>query len=349
MKYTVELQKVIDNMDLSRLSLSEIYVLSDYMNKKAGDKFSSLMTPLRKEDLCDELKAEISNHVGKVVNADTGEIIQDDNGHITGVGLKSDPIQFSAASLNVSLGNKEDLVAMCRYENGKLEINNAMIGELKAETIKAGCIPTTHVQPGIPFKALDNAIKNERAAREAADEKLAKSIQDADQNMLQFSARECRKAFKAKQLNDSIRVVGEAVRQGKITLNQARELLNLPAVKDGDYYVAQDEKERVVSDEMNKALADYVKQCKQNRKQMQELEFKPENKEGDIRRDGIITRLTAELQQQGTAIARSIHVEAFVDMFIHLAECKVPAGQEYKYAEHQARKMIEFMVHTLRK
>ncbi|MEE7538864.1 hypothetical protein G8O18_14120 [Enterobacter kobei] len=314
MKYTVELQKVIDNMDLSRLSLSEIYVLSDYMNKKAGDKFSSLMTPLRKEDLCDELKAEISNHVGKVVNADTGEIIQDDNGHITGVGLKSDPIQFSAASLNVSLGNKEDLVAICKHENSKLELNKDMIGKL------------------------DAAIKNERAAREAADEKLAKSIQDADQNMLQFSSRECRKAFKAKQLNDSIRVVGEAVRQGKITLNQARELLNLPAVKDGDYYVAQDEKERVVSDEMNKALADIIlKQGQQNLKQIQELEFKTVEQR---KYDAVIADVTRSLQYNYRILITFIDIQKMVDFFIDKG---VKRGEldPYLYAAKESIKFIE--------
>lgn len=230
MKYTVELQKVIDNMDLSRLSLSEIYALSDYMNEKAGDKFSSLMTPLRKEDICDELKAEISNHVGKVVNADTGEILQYENGHITGVGLKSDtsktkvslyditgiagqyievnsedadkvrklireakqkineatkiegelyadPIQFSAASLNINLGGEAHNI--CKLESGERVITNKdMIGELKAKSIKAGCIPTTHVQPGISFNALVAAsIKNKQAFRKEANEKLKQSVQ----------------------------------------------------------------------------------------------------------------------------------------------------------------------------
>ncbi|MCX4071947.1 hypothetical protein [Aeromonas caviae] len=334
MIYTVELQKVIDNMDLSKLGVGELGMLAAYIETQSKNKLFSCMTPLRKEDLCDELKDEIKNQVGRVVDADTGYAIQaNENGNITGVGFKADtpktkvslynitgiagqyievdsedankvrkllreakqkineatelkgelyadPIKFGADALNVSLGNKEDLVAMCRYENGKLEINKDMIGELEATSIKAGVIPTTsvktqsgnYVPAGMPFSMLDAAIENKQAFRKEANEKLKQTLANS-----------------------------------------------------------------------------ILKQGQQNLKQIQELKFKPENKEGDIRRDDIVTRITEELKQQGTAIARSIHVEAFVDMFIQVAECKVPAGQEYKYAEHQARKMIEFIVHLMRK
>ena len=85
---------------------------------------------------------------------------------------------FNAASLNVSLGNKEDLVAMCRYENGELKINNAMIGDLNAAFIEANALPTTHVQPGISFNALVAAsIKDKQAFRKEANEKLKQSVQ----------------------------------------------------------------------------------------------------------------------------------------------------------------------------
>lgn len=303
MKYTVELQKVIDNMDLSRLSLSEIYALSDYMNEKAGDKFFSLMTPIGRKDVA-ELKAEISNHVGKVVDADTGYAIQvNDNGNITGFGLKSDPVKFNAASLNINLGGEAHNIY--KLEGGeRVIIDKALIGNLEAKTIKAGAIPTTHVQPGISFNALVAAsIKNKQAFRKAEIEKLKQSLANSvlkqgEQNLKQIQEQE----FKPEE-QSSFREVFEYMKTDSKQHNDA-----------------------IVGSHIAGSV-----------------------KEGDIRRDGIITRLTAELQQQGTAIARSIHVEAFVDMFIHLAECKVPAGQEYKYAEHQARKMIEFIVHTLRK
>jgi len=232
-----------------------------------------------------------------VVNADTGEIIQvNDNGHITGVGLESDPVKSSAASLNVSLGNKEDLVAICKHENSKLELNKDMIGKLEAKTIKAGCIPTTHVQPGIPFKAASLDIT----------------------------------------LDDKIRVVGEAVRQGEITLNQARELLKLPAVKDGDLYAAP--LDGVVSAEPNKVLADIIlKQGEQILKQIQEQEFKTVEQR---KYDAIVTNVEKELHWSNHTLYEVIDVPKLVNIYFERAN-DINEEDPYKYAECECLAFIK--------
>lgn len=120
--------------------------------------------------------------------------------------LYADPIKFGAAKSprelfeanEITVNQMRELIGINKTADGDVYLESIKgeyitLEQLKGNepicvknltydltVIKANAIPATYMQPGISFKALDNAIKNELAAREAADKKLAKSVQEQE-------------------------------------------------------------------------------------------------------------------------------------------------------------------------